>query len=114
MENIRLKHYPPGIPGDVNVDEFASLVEVLQRSCSRFAALPTYGNMGATLSYAEFDRASRDFAGYLQTSLRLKQDACRADDAQPAAVSGRAVRHLARGSGGRRSSRATAMHAVAA
>ena len=53
MESIWLKNYPPGIPAEVDVQEFASLAHVLQRSCERFADLPAYGNMGASMSYAE-------------------------------------------------------------
>jgi long-chain acyl-CoA synthetase len=73
MDKIWLKHYPPGIPGEVDVHEFASLREVLQRSCERFAGRPAYDNMGATMSYAELDRSSRDFAAFLQKSLRLNK-----------------------------------------
>ena len=73
MERIWLKNYPPGIPAEVDVHEFASLRDVLRRSCERFADLPAYGNMGASMSYAELDRASRDFGAYLQKTLGLKK-----------------------------------------
>ncbi|MCB8748880.1 AMP-binding protein [Rhodoferax sp. U2-2l] len=73
MEAIWLKNYPPGIPAEVDVCEFASLRDVLQRSCQRFADLPAYSNMGATITYAELDRASRDFAAYLQNTLGLRK-----------------------------------------
>ncbi len=71
MEAIWLKSYPPGVPAEVDVREFASLRDVLLRSCQRFAALPAYSNMGVSISYAELDRLSRDFAAYLQKSLGL-------------------------------------------
>jgi long-chain acyl-CoA synthetase len=73
MDKIWLKNYPPGIPAEVDVHEFASLRDVLKRSCERFASLPAYGNMGASMSYAELDRSSRDFAAYLQKSAGLKR-----------------------------------------
>ena len=73
MEAIWLKSYPPGVPAEVDVFEFASLREVLLRSCHRFAALPAYSNMGTSISYAELDRSSRDFAAYLQKSLGLRK-----------------------------------------
>ena len=72
MERIWLSHYPSGIPADIDLNEFASLKEVLQRSCERFGELPAYSNMGATISYAELDQTSRDFAAYLQQSLGLQ------------------------------------------
>ena len=71
MERIWLSHYPPGIPAEVNVHEFASLRDLLLRSCHRFGALPAFSNMGVSMSYAELERSSRNFAAYLQKSLGL-------------------------------------------
>jgi len=71
MDKVWLKSYPQGIPAEVDLHEFDSLVGVLQHSCQRFDALPAYSNMGASMSYAELDRSSRDFAAYLQRSLGL-------------------------------------------
>ena len=73
MDQIWLKHYPPGVPSEIDVHEFASLKDVLQRSCQRFGELPAYTNMGASITYAELDRSSRDFAAYLQKSLQLRK-----------------------------------------
>jgi len=71
MEGIWLSNYPPGIPAEVDVHEFASLKDLLLRSCRRFGSLPAYSNMGASITYAEIDRSSRNFAAYLQKSLGL-------------------------------------------
>ncbi len=71
MERIWLSHYPPGIPAEVDVHEFASLKDLLLRTCRRFGELPAYSNMGASMTYAELDRASRNVAAYLQKSLGL-------------------------------------------
>jgi len=71
MEGIWLSNYPPGIPAEVDVHEFASLKDLLLRSCRRFGSLPAYSNMGASITYAELDRSSRNFAAYLQKSLGL-------------------------------------------
>jgi len=73
MERIWLSHYPPGIPAEIDLHEFASLRDVLLRSCQRFGELPAYSNMGASITYAELDRSSRDFAAYLQKSLGLRK-----------------------------------------
>lgn len=73
MERVWLKHYPLGIPSEVDLDEFASLVDVLQTSCRRFAELPAFSSMGARISYAELDRESRAFAAWLQQSLGLRK-----------------------------------------
>lgn len=71
MEKVWLQHYPKDIPAEIKLDEFASLNEILRHSCERFAALPAYSNMGATMTYAELNEASRDFAAYLQGGLGL-------------------------------------------
>ncbi|MDE2092624.1 MAG: AMP-binding protein, partial [Burkholderiales bacterium] len=73
MERIWLEHYPRGVPPEVDVHAFASLKDVLQYSCDRFGALPAYTNMGATITYDDLDRSSRDFAAYLQQSLGLRR-----------------------------------------
>ena len=73
MEKIWLKHYPAGIAPEVDVHAFASLRDVLRHSCERFADLPAYSNMGASMTYAELDQASRDFAAYLQNTLDLRK-----------------------------------------
>ncbi len=73
MEKIWLKQYPKGIAAEVDVQEFTSLKDVLRHSCERFADLPAYSNMGASMSYAELDQSSRDFAAYLQNSLKLRR-----------------------------------------
>ncbi len=71
MDKIWLMHYPNGIPAEVDVLEFHSLKEVLRLSCERFPERPAFSNMGESISYADLDRLSADFAAYLQKSLGL-------------------------------------------
>ena len=66
MEKIWLKEYPQGVPAEIDLDEFSSLKDILEKSCQRFADLPAYSNLGMTLRYREIDRLSRDFAAFLQ------------------------------------------------
>ena len=73
MEPLWLSQYPPGIPADIDIHEFASLTDVLLASCQRFGDLPAYSNMGSSMSYAELERSSRHFAAYLQKSLGLRR-----------------------------------------
>ena len=73
MDKIWLEQYPKGIPADISVDEYASLKEILERSCRKFADLPAYGNMGVSITYRELDRASRAFGAYLQKLIGLKK-----------------------------------------
>jgi long-chain acyl-CoA synthetase len=71
MERIWLDQYPAGIPAEVDVQQHASLCQILERSCKRFADLPAYGNLGVSMTYGELDAASRDFAAYLQKVVGL-------------------------------------------
>ena len=68
---IWLEHYPPGIPAEVDVHAYASLKDMLERSCQRFKDRTAFTSMGVTMSYAELDRHTRAFAACLQTSLGL-------------------------------------------
>ncbi len=75
MEKIWLKSYPPGIPAEIDPGEYASLVDLLERSVARFRERVAYLNMGASLTYGRLDEASRQFAAYLQSVLRLPRGA---------------------------------------
>ena len=66
MEKIWLKEYPPGVPAEIDLNEFTSVKDILEKSCQRFADSPAYSNMGVTLRYRDIDRLSRDFAAFLQ------------------------------------------------
>ena len=71
MERIWLKQYPHGVPHDIDLDEFSSIKDILEKSCEKFRAHPAYTNMGATLSYADVDGLSRRFGAYLQKVAKL-------------------------------------------
>ena len=73
MERIWLKQYPEGIPSDIDVAAYRSLKDILAESCARFSDLPAFGNMGASITYRELDRQSRDFAAYLQKVAGLRK-----------------------------------------
>ncbi|MGO1246430.1 MAG: long-chain-fatty-acid--CoA ligase FadD [Oceanisphaera sp.] len=68
-----LQRYPKGVPVDINADAFASLLEMFEHGVKEFSDQPAYYNFGQSLSYRELDSLSRDFAAYLQQSLKLQQ-----------------------------------------
>jgi long-chain acyl-CoA synthetase len=61
------------IPDEINPDAYDSVVQMLEEAMQRFADRPAFRCFGETLSYAETDRLSRDFAAYLQQRLELKK-----------------------------------------
>jgi long-chain acyl-CoA synthetase len=66
MERIWLKSYPPGVPADIDPNEFGSLVELCDSSLRKYGERPAYHSMGKTISFAELDALSRQFAAWLQ------------------------------------------------
>ena len=75
MERIWLKSYRADVPAEADVDAFSSIVNMFDQSVARFANKPAYIHMGVTLTYAEVDRLSRNFAAYLHETLRLPKGA---------------------------------------
>ena len=73
VERIWLPHYPPGVAADIDIHRYASLKDLLEQSCARFAARPAFTNLGVSLSYAELERLSRAFAAYLQQVAGLQK-----------------------------------------
>ncbi|MGC4078699.1 MAG: long-chain-fatty-acid--CoA ligase [Rubrivivax sp.] len=67
MEKIWLKQYPAGVPAEVSVELYPSLVALLEESFAKYRELPAYKFMGRTVSFREVDELSRAFAAYLQS-----------------------------------------------
>src|SRR5690606_12535083 len=61
-----LSAYPPGVPAEIDADKYSSLVDLAERAFERYRDRPAFTNRGATLTFADVDRLSRDFAAYLQ------------------------------------------------
>ena len=74
MDKTWLKQYPAGVPANVDVQQCASLVALLDESFKKYAALPAYKFMGKAISFAQVDDASRALAAYLQSQGLEKGD----------------------------------------
>src|SRR6478609_4569283 len=61
------------IPKEINPDAYRSVVDLMEQAMVRFADRPAFRCAGQTLSYAQVDKLSRDFAAYLQTKLGVKK-----------------------------------------
>jgi long-chain acyl-CoA synthetase len=75
MERPWIKSYPPGVAADIDMGAYASLRDILESSCGRYADLPAFTCMGATITYRELDRLSTDFGSWLQNSAGLGKGA---------------------------------------
>jgi long-chain acyl-CoA synthetase len=66
MEKIWLRHYPPGIPTEVDYGQYRSIGALFESSTGKYRDRPAYTNMGRTISFGDLDRLSRDFGAWLQ------------------------------------------------
>ncbi len=66
-----LAHYPEGVPETIDPGTYTSVVAVIEEAFDRFRHRPAFHNLGRTLSYADIERESARFAGYLQHELGL-------------------------------------------
>src|SRR5664279_2213964 len=66
MERIWLKQYPAGVPADIDVTQYASLVELLEESFAKFSDLKAFICMDKSISYRELDEMSLALGAYLQ------------------------------------------------
>jgi len=59
------------MPAELPAPEFQSVRDMIEFSLREFADRPAYSNMGTTLTFADLDRLSMQFACYLQQTLGL-------------------------------------------
>ena len=74
MEKIWLKQYPAGVPANLDVAQYPSLVALLEESFRKYAALPAYRFMGKTITFGQVDQASRALAAWIQSQGLAKGD----------------------------------------
>ena len=73
VERPWLEQYPAGVPAQIDVEEYASVVAVLQSAIDNYRDRPAFSNLGKTLTYGEIDTLSQQFAAYLLGELGLKK-----------------------------------------
>ncbi|MGO4220374.1 long-chain fatty acid--CoA ligase [Lysobacter sp. TAF61] len=73
FERPWLAQYPQGVAAEIDVDEFPSVVAVLENAIEKYRDRPAFANLGKTLTYAEIDQLSAQFAAYLLGELKLKK-----------------------------------------
>jgi long-chain acyl-CoA synthetase len=73
VERPWLAQYPAGVPAQIDVDEYPSIVSVLEGAIASYRDRPAFANLGRVLTYADIDRLSAQFAAYLLGELKLKK-----------------------------------------
>ena len=74
MEKTWLKQYPKGVPANIDVEQYPSLVALLEESFKKYRDLPAYRFMGKVITFGQVDDLSRAFAAYLQGQGLAKGD----------------------------------------
>jgi len=67
-----LGQYPANLPAEIDMTEFDSVPDVINKSCASYSDSVAYVNFGAELTYKEVDRLSAAFGAQLQ-SMGLKK-----------------------------------------
>ncbi|MBI4996873.1 MAG: long-chain-fatty-acid--CoA ligase [Rhodocyclales bacterium] len=67
MEKIWVQSYPAGTSAEIGPLLDSSLADLMAKACQRYGDMTAYLSMGKGMSYAELDRLSLEFAGWLQS-----------------------------------------------
>ena len=73
MEQLWTKNLPDDVPAVIDEKLYSSLIDLFERSVTKYADQPAFVNMGATLTYRKLEERSRAFAAYLQNELKLEK-----------------------------------------
>ena len=73
MEKIWLKNYPAGVPAEIDVEAYRSVVDVFEQSVAQYADRPAFSNFGVTITYRQLEESTLALAAYLQKDLGLNR-----------------------------------------
>src|SRR5690606_19971138 len=66
MDKFWLRSYPPGVPHEINPDQYSSLVQLLEESFRKHARLPFSVCMESWMTYGQLDSLSAALGAWLQ------------------------------------------------
>ncbi|HWN46388.1 MAG TPA: AMP-binding protein, partial [Steroidobacteraceae bacterium] len=73
MEKHWLRSYPPGIRPEIDINEYPSLKELIERGLAIHSVRDAYVQMGKAMTFGELDVLSMQFGAFLQHSCGLKK-----------------------------------------
>ncbi|NRB72145.1 MAG: AMP-binding protein, partial [Xanthomonadales bacterium] len=68
------QHYAEGVPAEIDLSQYSSVVDILEQSCQQFRDRPAFENFDTVISFGELDRLSQSFAAALQARGLQKGD----------------------------------------
>jgi long-chain acyl-CoA synthetase len=69
---VWLSSYPAGVPASIDADAYPSLHALLLEACRNYAERPAFECLRARMSFAEWERDSRDFAAFLLEEVKCQ------------------------------------------
>jgi len=73
MDKPWLSSYQQGVPAEIDINEYTSVVDIFNTAVTKYASNPSFTNFGKTISYAELDKYTQQFASWLQHEAGLKK-----------------------------------------
>ncbi len=74
MKHAWFEHYPAGVPQEVDLAEYKSLVELIDDSFNRYGTRNAYVGLGKSTTFAEIDSTSKIVAAWLQSRGLVRGD----------------------------------------
>ncbi|MBT8063549.1 MAG: AMP-binding protein [Gammaproteobacteria bacterium] len=74
MEKPWLNRYPEGVPAEIDLNEYSSILDIFNQSCEKFRQQTAYINFDKALTFDDLDRLSGQFAAFLQSRGLKKGD----------------------------------------
>lgn len=68
-----LSLYPKQVNPTINMGEYESVMDLLEKSLKKWGDMTAYVNMGKSLTFNEVDKLSKQFAAYLQNECGVKK-----------------------------------------
>ncbi len=73
MERVWLDSYPEGVPHNIDITEYDSVLDIFKQSCTRYGDRVAYSSFNQKVTFSEVDQLTQQFAYYLQKDLGLKK-----------------------------------------
>jgi long-chain acyl-CoA synthetase len=67
MDRIWIKHYPAGVPAEIDARQYASVVALFEESFDKYKTRNAYACMDKKLTYGQVDEMSRALGAWLQS-----------------------------------------------
>lgn len=73
MDRLWLKHYPSGVPFEIDPTRYGSVSDLFEESVHKYKDRAAFINMGAEITFEDLNYLSADFASFLQNVAGLKK-----------------------------------------